>query len=324
MGNQKRNLLLCIAPGAQPPPGWEAAGACANLLVARGREEAQARLPEADALLLWDFSSRILDGTGIPARLRWIHTASLGVDAVLTPGVVDSHVVVSNTRGVYERPIAEYVLGLMLAIAKDFRATFQHQAKAEWRWRLTRTINGHEVALVGPGAIGTKIKRMLSAVGCNVRAFGRRELRDDPVFGHVQPMAALGGCLPTVDTLIVALPLTSQTRGIIDARLLDCMQPGSTLINIGRGALVDEQALIESLRHGRPGTAALDVFMQEPLPAEHPFWSMPQVYVSPHMSSDIVGWDRLAMDQFLANLARWYEGAELHCIVDKRKFGYAA
>jgi phosphoglycerate dehydrogenase-like enzyme len=320
MTRRNRKLVLCIAPGAQPPPGWESIADQSGLVIARGREEVQAQLVDAAGLFLWDFTSRVLDGRPLPAALEWIHTASLGVDAVLTPEVIASSITVSNTRGLFERPIAEYVLGLMLAIAKDFRATFRHQERGEWRWRLARSLVGHEVALIGPGAIGREIHAMLAAMGCHVHAFGRRDIEDDPVFGRIRSLVALEAALPAADTAILALPLTDATRGVFGARLLSCMKPGSTLINIGRGALVDEEALLAALRRGRPALAALDVFMQEPLPPGHPFWAMDQVIISPHMSSDVIGWERKAVEQFAANLARWRAGETLVNVLDKPKF----
>jgi phosphoglycerate dehydrogenase-like enzyme len=323
MTTRDRKLVLSIAPGAEPPPGWEAAASFSEVVLARGREETRAQLADADALLLWDFSSRVLDGAPVPARLAWIHAASLGVDAVLTPEVVASPVIVTNTRGVYERPIAEYVLGLMLAIAKDFRTTFRWQDRGQWQWRMTRILAGQEVALIGPGAIGTEIHRILTAVGCRMQAFGRREVCGDAVFGHIQPLSALERLLPAADTVILALPLTSATRGLMNAERFAWMKPGSTFINIGRGALLDESALLEALRRGRPGIAALDVFMHEPLPQDHPFWKMEQVIVSPHMSADVIGWHDTAMRLFLANLRRWISGAPLQHVVDKAKMAYA-
>jgi phosphoglycerate dehydrogenase-like enzyme len=316
-------LVLSIAPGAQPPPGWEAATAFGEVVLARGGGETREQLTDADVLLLWDFASRVLDGAPLPARLAWIHTASLGVDTVLTPAVVAAPVIVTNTRGVFERPIAEYVLGLMLAIAKDFRATFRWQDRGEWQWRMSRSLAGHEVALIGPGAIGTEIYRMLSAVGCRVQAFGRHEVSGDAVFGHIQSLAALERSLPAAGTVILALPLTSATRGLMNAQRLAWMKPGATLINIGRGALVDESALLDALRLGRPGIAALDVFRHEPLPGDHPFWKMEQVIVSPHMAGDAIGWEQAAMRLLLANLQRWTRGAALQHVVDKAKMGYA-
>jgi phosphoglycerate dehydrogenase-like enzyme len=209
----------------------------------------------------------------------------------------------------------------MLAVAKDFRATFRHQERGEWRWRLTRSLVGHEVALIGPGAIGREIHTLLAAMGCRVRAFGRRDVEDDPFFGGIRSLAALEAALPTADTAILALPLTNATRGVFGARLLSRMKPGSTLINIGRGALLDEPALLAALRQGRPAIAALDVFMQEPLPPGHPFWAMDQVIISPHMSSDVIGWERKAVEQFAANLARWRAGEPLFNVLEKAKFG---
>lgn len=319
MATSRRRIVLCIAAGADPPPGWDEGLRHADIVIARGRDEARAQLADADGMFLWDFASRVLDGMPLPPRLAWIHAGSLGVDAVLTPEVAASPVTVSNTRGLFERPIAEYVLGWMLAIAKDFRASFRLQDRGQWLWRPTRGLTGHRVALVGPGAIGAEIHALLAAVGCSVDCYGRQDVPRHPQFGRISSLAALPDALAEVDTTILALPLTSVTRGLVDARWLAAMRPGSTLVNIGRGALIDEAALIEALRLGRPGIAALDVFQQEPLPPGHPFWTMEQVYLSPHMSGDVEGWQQQAVGQFIANLARWCRGEALLNVVDKSK-----
>jgi phosphoglycerate dehydrogenase-like enzyme len=313
-------VVISVAPDTELPEGWQAVGQLANVVVARSETETARELADANALFLWNFSSRILHRTGLPAGLSWIHTGSLGVDAVMSGEVVRSPVIVSNTRGVFERPIAEYVLGLMLAIAKDFRTTFENQKRHEWQWRVTRKIAGHSVALVGPGAIGKEIHSILTAVGYEVRAFGRRRVEGDEVFGRILALAELTDHLPEMDTVILALPLTGQTRGYMGAEKLERMKPGSTLINIGRGDLVDEAALLASLSRGTPAMAALDVFAQEPLPHAHPFWNMDQVIVSPHMSADTVGFQQLIFRQFAANLERWRNGLAVHNVVDKEKF----
>jgi phosphoglycerate dehydrogenase-like enzyme len=315
-----RKVVISVSPDTDLPKGWEAVEQFANVVVARSETETARELADADALFLWNFSSRILRRTGLPAGLSWIHTASLGVDAVLSAEVVRSPVIVSNTRGVFERPIAEYVLGLMLAIAKDFRTTFENQKRGEWQWRPTRTVAGHSVALVGPGAIGKEIHRILTAVGYEVRSFGRRRVEGDGVFGRIRALTELTDHLPEMDTVILALPLTGTTRGFMGGEKLDRMKPGSTLINIGRGGLVDEGALLAALNRGAPAMAALDVFAQEPLPHTHPFWKMDRVIVSPHMSADTVGFEQLVFRRFAANLERWSNGLAVHDVVDKEKF----
>jgi phosphoglycerate dehydrogenase-like enzyme len=317
-------VVISVGPEMNLPAGWESVEDLATIVITRSEAETAAALASADALFLWNFDSRVLRRTGMPANLSWIHTPSLGVDAFMTEAVVRSPVVVSNTRGVFERPMAEYVLGLMLAIAKDFRATFDSQKRREWNWRQVQAIAGHQVGLVGPGGIGAEIHHILTAVGYEVHSFGRRRVEHSAVFGSVLPVADLTDYLPRMDTVVLALPLTNETWGFMNAERLDRMKPGATLINIGRGELVDEEALLKCVTHGTLGMAALDVFAQEPLPAEHPFWSSDRVIVSPHMSGDTVGYRERLFHQFATNLERWRRGLPLQNVIDKSKFEFRA
>ncbi len=316
------NVIISVGPQMNLPPGWEVVEDLATIVITRSEAETAAALAGADALFLWNFDSRVLQRTGVPANLSWIHTPSLGVDAFMTEAVVRSPVVVSNTRGVFERPMAEYVLGLMLAIAKDFRATFDSQRRREWNWRQVHAIAGHRVALLGPGAIGAEIHNILTAVGYEVHSFGRRRVEHSDVFGRILPLSELTDHLPSMDTVVLALPLTNETRGCMNAQRLNRMKPGATLINIGRGDLVDEQALLKCVTQGTLGVAALDVFSQEPLPATHPFWSSDRIIVSPHMSGDTVGDRERLFRQFATNLERWCSGLPLQNVIDKSKFEF--
>jgi phosphoglycerate dehydrogenase-like enzyme len=315
----KKLVVLLPRNMEQLPRSLDLAGKFADVVFTRISEEAARELKDANGFLLWDFSSTVIRDNPLPEGLSWIHTASLGVDSVLSDAVVSSDIVVSNSRGVFEHPIAEYVLGLLLFVAKDLRRTLEFQRAEEWKWRPTHRLRGQTVALVGPGAIGTEIYRILKAVGVNVIPFGRRDVSNDPVFGKIHSLDALDERLVTCDAVVVSLPLTSETKGVMNAHRFAKMKTGATFINIGRGGLVNEQALLDALKSGQVGTAALDVFVVEPLPKGHPFWSMEQVFVSPHMSADVHGWRDQLAEQFIANLARWAEGRPLNNVVDKQK-----
>lgn len=144
-----------------------------------------------------------------------------------------------------------------------------------------------------------------------------RSARQDAELGSIHPMARIDELLPTADDVVVALPLTPETAGVIDAQRLARFKPGSRLVNVGRGPLVDEDALLAQLRSGHIAAAALDVFVQEPLPAEHPFWGMDNVLVSAHMSGDVIGWQEQSVALFVDNLDRWNRGVPLRNLVDK-------
>ncbi|MGE3289737.1 MAG: D-2-hydroxyacid dehydrogenase, partial [Pseudonocardia sp.] len=165
--------------------------------------------------------------------------------------------------------------------------------------------------------IGRAIGRLLRGLGMRVRGVGRSARDDDPDFGDVASPADLPRLLPETDYVVLAAPLTDETRGLVGAAELRAMRPTARLINVGRGELVDEAALVAVLEAGGIGGAALDVFEREPLPASSPLWALPGVIVSPHMSADAVGWREQLADLFLDNLRRWCAGRPLRNVVDK-------
>ncbi|OBG18603.1 hydroxyacid dehydrogenase [Mycolicibacterium celeriflavum] len=276
----------------------------------------------ARALLLWDFfSSAVRDVWAEAAGLEWIHVTAAGVDTLLFNELRDSDVVVTNARGVFDRPIAEYVLGAVLANAKDSRTSFALQREHRWRHRETRGIAGARALVVGTGGIGREIARLLRAAGMQVRGIGRVARTDDPDFGDVSPSADLAAEVGWCDHLVLAAPLTNSTHGLVDASVLAAMRADAHLVNIGRGPLVDESALLSALRDNSIGGATLDVFDTEPLPADHPLWDAPNVTITAHMAGDVVGWRETLADQFAGNVRRWLAGEPLLNVVDK-KLGY--
>lgn len=303
------------------PPDMGAIEALAQVRTARAEDLADG-LRGADILLAWDFTSAALRSAWPGAdRLAWIHTASAGVDNVLTPEVVTSDVVVTNARGVFETPIAEYVTGLVLMTAKDMLGTWQRQQRAEWQHRETHSVQRRLAVVVGVGPIGRAVGRMLAAVGLRVRGVGRSRRTSDPDFGEVAPAEDLRAQVADADYVVLAAPLTEQTRGMIDADVLAAMPASAMFVNVGRGELVVEPDLVRALQEGQIAGAALDVFEKEPLPADSPLWSMPNVLVSPHMAADTVGWRDDLAALFVDNLGRWCAGEPLRNVVDKR-LGY--
>jgi phosphoglycerate dehydrogenase-like enzyme len=278
-----------------------------------------ARLPEADVLLVWDFTSDALRGAwpGPGPRPGWVHTASAGVDRVLFPELAASETVLTNARGIFDRPIAEYVAGLVIAMAKDFRGTWEYQRRREWRHRETEKVHGSRAVIIGSGPIGRTIGRTLQALGVEVELTGRRERTGDPDFGRVHASESLPALLAAADWVVCAAPLTAETTGMFDAAAFGRMKPGARFINIGRGQHVVEQDLAEALRAGRLAGAALDVFAGEPLPPSSPLWDAPGLLISPHMSGDTLGWHDDLAEQFQDNFERWSGGQPLRNVVDK-------
>lgn len=276
----------------------------------------------AQVLMLWDFfSTAVREVWEHAGSLEWIHVTAAGVDTLLFDDLRDSDVVVTNAHGVFDRPIAEYVLGAVLAHAKDSRNSLDLQRSRQWQHRETLSILGATALVVGTGAIGREIARLLRAAGLEVRGVGRVARADDPDFGSVIASSDLAEHVGWCDHLVLAAPLTPATQGLVDAQVLEAMKPDAHLVNVARGPLVDEPALLEALLDGRIGAATLDVFEVEPLPAEHPLWDAPGVTITAHMSGDVIGWRDTLARQFADNVRRWLAGEPLLNVVDK-KLGY--
>ncbi|RKN39745.1 D-2-hydroxyacid dehydrogenase [Streptomyces hoynatensis] len=307
---------------ADPPPRLARLAGRARVL--HCDEDSLARhLPWADVLLVWDFTSDAVRHAwpGPGPRPRWVHTASAGVDRLLFPELLDSPTVITNARGVFDGPIAEYVAGLILAMAKDLPGSWEWQRRRTWRHRETVRVSGSRAVVVGSGPIGRRIGVTLGALGIEVALVGRRERRDDPEFGRVHPSAALHELLGDADWVVCAAPLTPQTTGMFDAAAFARMRPTARFLNVGRGPHVVEEDLLAALRAGRPAGAALDVFAREPLPPDSPLWDAPGLLISPHMSGDTHGWRADLDRQFQDNFDRWQAGEPLFNVVDKR-LGY--
>lgn len=322
MPDPTRPVVVVGALPQHAPPGLEALAGQAELRYADTVPGLRAALAGARVVLVWDFESTLLrEGWAWADRLEWVHVAGAGVDRVLFPELVESDVVLTNARGIFDEPIAEYVLGLMLVFAKDLRTTLDLQREHRWSHRETERLEGKIVLVVGAGGIGRAIGRRVRCLGMRAAGVATRARDDDPDFERVVVSDGLDEVLPEADFVVLALPLTPETEGMFGREHLGRMKPSARLINVGRGGLVDEEALVEALRSGSLAGAALDVFRQEPLVPHHPLWDLPQVIVSPHMSGDFVGWREALVDQFADNFRRWSEGRPLRNVVDKRR-GY--
>ncbi|MEU0943819.1 D-2-hydroxyacid dehydrogenase [Streptomyces canus] len=301
---------------ADPPPRLGRLTGRARIEHADGTTLAE-RLPSADVLLVWDFASTAVRDAwpGEGPRPRWVHTASAGVDHLMCPELAVSDTVVTNARGVFDQPIAEYVAALVLTMAKDLPRTLELQREGVWRHRESQRVAGTRACVVGSGPIGRAIVSTLKALGITTALVGRR-----PRTGIHGP-DDLDRLMARADWVIAAAPLTAETHGMFDARRFGMMQPSARFINIGRGQLVVEDALVEAVTKRWIAGAALDVFDTEPLPPESPLWRVPGLIVSPHMSGDTVGWRDELGTQFVELYDRWEAGRSLPNVVDKKR-GY--
>jgi phosphoglycerate dehydrogenase-like enzyme len=259
---------------------------------------------------------------GWSSRLRWVASASAGVDYLLFPELVASDVILTNAAGIFDEPMAEYALALISGVCADLPGTIRLQAQRRWLHRETRRLAGSTVLVLGAGGIGRAVTRLLNRAGAHARCVARTS-RDDPdaSVGRVAAIADLPALLPAADFVVLALPLTAATEQIIGAPELALMRAGAWLVNLGRGRLVDESALAAAAAAGSIGGAALDVFETEPLPADSSLWTLPNVIVSPHMSGDARGWDAALNGLFAAQLRRYRSGRPLTNVVDKH-LGY--
>ncbi len=306
------------AASADQVPGITAIESDAELRFADSTEALAETLPGAEILLGWNFSKANLRGVWRHVdRLRWIHWTGAGVDAVLFPELVESDVILTNSRGIFDRAMAEYVLGLILSFAKRFPETTRHQEQRRWQHRLGELVVGSRALIVGVGSIGREIARLLTSAGLRVEGVGRRARASDDDFVVVHAREDLNAVLPGADYVVIVVPLTDETRGLFGAAQLGAMKPTARLINVARGAVLDESALVEALRRGQIAGAALDVTAIEPLPGNSPLWSMPEVIISPHMSGDYVGYQDVVVSAFIDNFQRFRAGQSLLNVVDK-------
>jgi phosphoglycerate dehydrogenase-like enzyme len=308
---------------------------------ARSDKERRAALPEAEIYFGWAPGEA---GMAPARRLRWLHAPAAGVGAYLTPSLLARDPVVTSSRGVHAIPIAEHVMGMLVALARRFRQAVVEQTTAGWareRWwsgpSIPSELHGKTLGLFGYGAIGREVARRALAFGMRVLPLRRHPERApewDPgllaALGlpaeepRVEP--ALGPrdidrLLADSDAIVVCAALTPETRGALDARALERMKRGAWLVNVARGRIVEEAAVAEALRSGRLAGAALDVFETEPLPRESPLYTLDGAILTPHVSGLSRGFWPRAMAVFRGNLERDAAGSPLWNRVDVKR-GY--
>lgn len=250
-------------------------------------------------------------------RLRWIQLTSAGADHVDPAPLRTRGVTLTTAQGVQARPIAEFVLASILAWAKDVPSLVRRQQSRTWSRDTLLEVTGRTVGILGFGAIGLEVAALVRAVGMRVIAAVRSEpsAEQRARADELLPWRDLGALLARSDYVVLALPLSDETRGLIGAARLARMPASSVLINVGRGGIVDEDALVRALRAGTIRGASLDVFATEPLPAESPLWGLDNVLVSPHVAAGSDRYDARVVELFVENLAAFREGRPLRNVV---------
>jgi phosphoglycerate dehydrogenase-like enzyme len=264
-------------------------------------------------------------------ELRWVHSATSGVERLLTPAARERGIVVTNARGVFSRPIAEYVLMMILAVSRRLPQLIELQQERTWQPLEGIELRDLTVGIVGLGSIGRAVGALASAFGCRVIATRRggshlpedqagRDAGEGPITTfhpeRVLPPERLPELLGAADFVVLAAPLTPETENLIDEAALAAMRPSAWLINVARGGLVDERALLRALRDGRIGGAVLDTFRDEPLPATSPFWGLDNVVLTPHTAWSSGRVLDGSVDLFCENLRRYTASEPLRNVVD--------
>jgi phosphoglycerate dehydrogenase-like enzyme len=284
--------------------------------------EALARLlPEADAAFTASIDRKAF---GTLPRLRWVQSPAAGVGGLLSPDLVSSPIVLTSARGVRARAIAEHVLGVTIALARQLPLVLRRQAAHTWALDeletagVVRTLHGRRMGIVGLGSIGLEVAKVAAPFGMSVTAIRRRVGEPVPeVVEEVLPPEGLPVLLAKSDVIVLAAPLTSGTRHLIDRAALDGTRRGALLVNVGRGKLLDDEAVVAALRDGRLGGAALDVFTREPLDPASPYWDLPNVIVTPHIAGAMEDYWTPLVALFTENLRRFEAGRPLLNVVDK-------
>ena len=254
---------------------------------------------------------------------RWIHSRSAGLERTLFPELLASDVTMTNGSGVFSPSLGEFALAAILYFAKDFRRMIRNQMAGVWEQFDVLPIAGQTVGIVGYGDIGRAVATRVRALGMNVLAVKRHvsQKNPDPLVEQVYSPDHLIEMLPRCDYLVVAAPLNAETRGLIGKAEFAAMKPSAVIVNVGRGPVIDQPAMIKALSEHKIKGAALDVFAEEPLPQGHPFYKLENVLLCPHCADHTPDWLDNAMRFFIAQFERFRRGEPLLNVVDK-KLGY--
>jgi phosphoglycerate dehydrogenase-like enzyme len=318
-------LLVLTAPGDKNIPLLTELRQTATIVIGDSPGDFARTAGDAEIILNWSGSLALLrDVFLMSRRLRWIHSRAAGLEQVLFPELIESEVILTNANGVFSPSLGEFAMAAILYFAKNFRRMIRNQLARVWEQFDVTMISGQTLGIVGYGSIGRAVAVRARALEMKVLALKRRvSIAPDPdslideFYGPEQRLEMLSRC----DYVVVSLPLTEQTTGLIGEPEFAVMKKNSVIINVGRGPTIGEAAMIKALLENRIRGAALDVFDQEPLPQRHPFYSMENVLLSPHCADHTSDWLDNSMRFFLAQLDRFRRRDRLWNVIEKRS-GY--
>ena len=290
-----------------------------EVVAARDSEEFLSHLPDAEILYTWSLPEKHLARAG---KLRWIHTPFAGVDEALYPALVESPIRLTCSRGVSAAALADHALGMVLSISRGLAVAIREKGWSRDRFfdadPMPVELDGKVLGILGFGSIGAEVARRGRAFGMRIHAMKRNQTQNEPLVDRLFGPAELHELLNQADYVVVTLPWTPSTDGILDERAFEAMKPTAVLVNIARGKLIREEALVRALESGRLAGAALDVFVEEPLPPTSLFYRHPKVVLTPHIAGLHPHYLDRSTSLFIVNLGRYLKGDSLLHEVDKR------
>ena len=324
----KPALLVICPPDHYVLRNLDAIRPAAEIFISNDLETLEQHAPEAEIILFSGLTGNAVRFEEVWKRaqkVKWVHSLAAGVEKLAADGFAESAVPLTTARGVFKRSLAEFVVLGMLYFYKRVRRLVDCQRAHRWDDFLVDWLPGKVMGVVGYGEIGRECARLAKALGVKIYAMRRKpELsKDDPILDRIFAADQLKDMLRQVDVLVAAAPLTPETRHMLGEAEFAAMKPSAIVMNVGRGPVIDERALVRALEQGRIAGAALDVFETEPLAPDHPFWDMENVLISPHCTDRTrdPDWLDLTAQCFIENFWRYIKGEPLKNVVDK-KAGY--
>jgi phosphoglycerate dehydrogenase-like enzyme len=321
------NLLAVVPVGHYVLRNIEPLRELANIHVGADADTLARFGPDADVILYSGFVGgvRFEQIWRAAKQVKWVHSLSAGVESTLIPEFVNSPVPLTNARGVFAPSLAEFVILGMLYFYKRVRRLVENQRAHKWDEFLVDWLRGKTMGVVGYGEIGRECARLAKALGVKIYATRRNPERssDDPIVSRMFAPKDLHQMLAEVDVVLAAAPLTKETKHMLSKAEFAAMKPSAIVMNVGRGPVIDEAALVEALQTRKIAAAALDVYEVEPLPTDSPLWDMENVLISPHCTDRTTNpdWLDLSAQCFVDNFHRFLNGEPLMNVVDK-KMGY--